>query len=432
MPHLTPTAQHPIDPTPGPGVGLTRHATWAPGLWALAACLALAARSAAAQPSTTTAPSPSAASLQPVRTQPVEQPVVKFSVRDLGPPVLAGGTLYVGSPTGAGGLYAVDAASGRLRWSFAPTPMNGSVSTRPVVVGSLVIAPFGAANLGAVIAVQAATGREVWRALDPSPYGGVVAEGERLFVIDKACSLHALAAATGRVLWKTPLRFVTGGACTTSPVVRDGVVYAQILARAPEGTAGWPDARYMAAFDAATGLERWRHRPPHPEYRQGAQPRHPVVTDSAVFFPGENALYALDRHSGQPLFAPVFLRRMVDGRERMVDLHGLIDTGGDTVVGATEVSLVAFDKASGRITWELPGRFEHARLSLAVAGPVLYFQGGLNGAPTMPGTLHAMDMGSRTLLWSHTRPNWIFGSVLPVDGALWVPHQNVLIGLRAR
>lgn len=370
--------------------------------------------------------------MQPLRTAPVEQLTVRRGVRDLGPAALVSNTLYLGGPTGQAGLFAVDATTGKLRWTFRSPTINGSVSTRPVAVGPLVIAPYGAANPGAVIALSAATGKEVWRAVDPSPYSAVVAEGERVFVVSKDCTLGALAAATGRELWKTPVRFVPGSSCDSSPVVRDGTVYAQIMARAPEGTAGWPDARYVAAFDAATGQERWRHRPLHPAYRQGAEPGHPVVTDSAVYFAGDNALYALDRATGQPLFAPVFLRRTIDGRDRAAKLHGLMDAGS-SLVGATEVSLLAFDKASGRVVWELPGRFNPTRLSLAVAGSVLYFQGGLDGAAASPGTLHALDMGTGARLWWHTRrskdPDWSFGSVLPVDGALWVDAYAALLKL---
>ncbi len=64
------------------------------------------------------------------------------------------------------------------------------------------------------------------------------------------------------------------------------------------------------------------------------------------------------------------------------------------MIGATAVSLIAFEKRNGRIVWELPGCFTPARLSVAVASEVLYFPGALDGAPASPGTLHALDMSS--------------------------------------
>ncbi len=378
---------------------------------------------------------PNPAALQALRDSPVEKLIFKPGVRDLGPATLANGTLYVGGPSGQAGLFALDEATAKPRWVFRPAGMGASVSVPPYVTGALVIAPFGAASRAAVIAVSTVTGKEVWRALDPSEYSAVVGEGDRVFVVDKECVLHALNAATGQQLWQAPLRFVPGGACTTSPVVRDGVVYARVLARAPEGTAGWPDARYLAAFDANTGAERWRHRPMHPEYRQGAEPQQPVITRDAVYFTGDNALYALNRATGKPIFAPVFIKRVIDGRERMAKLSGLIDVG-PSLVAATEVSLVAFDKSTGEITGEIPGRFQASQLSLAVAGTVLYFQGGLDGAPAFPGTLHAVDLSTGRRLWSFTRtgndPPWRFGFVLPVDGGLWVDGYSALLKLQSR
>ena len=379
------------------------------------------------------AQSASGSSVQPLRTVPIEKVTIKTGVRDHGPATLAGTTLYVGNPTGGGALFAIDTVRNRVAWTFGAHRGANSVSTPPVVVADLVIAPFGGPLPGAVIALSRATGKEVWRSIDPSAHSAVVAEGNRLFVVSKECTLHALDVGTGRELWKTPLRFVPGGPCTTSPVVRDGSVYAQIMARAPEGTPGWPDARYLAAFDAATGVERWRHRPLHPEYRQGAAPGAPVVTERAVYFPGDNALYALDRATGQPLFAPVFLRRQVDGRERAVPLGRLFDAG-PVLVGATSVSLIAFDKNTGRIEFEISGKFDNETMSFGVAGSVLYFQGGLDGAPAFPGTLHALDMTTGTRLWSFKRagkdPEWKFGYVVPVDGALWVDAYAAVLKLQ--
>ena len=76
-------------------------------------------------------------------------------------------------------------------------------------------------------------------------------------------------------------------------------------------------------------------------------------------------------------------------------------------------------------------------LALAVAGPVLYFQGGLdgaNGASKATGTLHALDMASGTRLWSYTRPattpSWSFHFLLPVDGALWADTHSAMIRLQ--
>ena len=73
---------------------------------------------------------------------------------------------------------------------------------------------------------------------------------------------------------------------------------------------------------------------------------------------------------------------------------------------------------------------------MAVAGNVLYFQGSPDSKPAKApgGTLHALDLDSRAILWSFSRqtaePNWPFGFVTPVDGGLWVNSYQALVKLQ--
>ena len=126
---------------------------------------------------------------------------------------------------------------------------------------------------------------------------------------------------------------------------------------------------------------------------------------------------------------------MAEGKERPVEVHGLVD-GGSVVIGMTSGFLIAFDKASGRTAWELAGDYSTSSPSTAVAGNVLYFQGSpkIKPAATSRGTLHALDMNTRAILWSFSRPtaepNWAFGTVTPVDGGLWVDSYQALVQLQ--
>jgi outer membrane protein assembly factor BamB len=124
------------------------------------------------------------------------------------------------------------------------------------------------------------------------------------------------------------------------------------------------------------------------------------------------------------------------------------------LIGVTPVSVMAFDKATGRRSWQLPGQYRPNSPSTAVAGGVLYvqghpgaspasevqdrivYQGGKPVAPTpaLPGgRLNAIDLETRTVLWSFSRPtaepNWPFGYVIPVNGGLWVDSYQALIKL---
>jgi outer membrane protein assembly factor BamB len=148
------------------------------------------------------------------------------------------------------------------------------------------------------------------------------------------------------------------------------------------------------------------------------------------------------------------VRRPVEGQERAVAMGGLVDAGA-VLVGITRNFLIAFDKASGRTAWEVPGQYRENNPSTAVAGRVLYFQGhpGASPAAANPGTtvyvggkpvvsapalpggrLNALDLDTRAILWSFSRPtaepNWPFGYVTPVDGGLWVDSYQALVKLQ--
>lgn len=101
--------------------------------------------------------------------------------------------------------------------------------------------------------------------------------------------------------------------------------------------------------------------------------------------------------------------------------------------------LIAFDKGSGATVWEVPGEYNVESPCTAVAGRVLYFQGSAGSADSRPAaqkrsTLRALDLDTRTILWSFSRPttepNWSFGTVTPVNGGLWVDSYQALVKLQ--
>jgi outer membrane protein assembly factor BamB len=117
--------------------------------------------------------------------------------------------------------------------------------------------------------------------------------------------------------------------------------------------------------------------------------------------------------------------------------------------------LIAFDKATGRRAWQMPGQYRTTAPSTAVAGGVLYVQGHpgakpasevqdrivyQGGKPIEPikalpgGQLNAIDLATHTVLWSFSRPtveaNWPFGHVIAVDGGLWVDSYQALVKLQ--
>jgi outer membrane protein assembly factor BamB len=159
-----------------------------------------------------------------------------------------------------------------------------------------------------------------------------------------------------------------------------------------------------------------------------------VLGVGTVYASGESRIYAVDMKTGRNRWSPVEVRRMQEGRMKEVKVSNVVASGG-LVIGITPVGIMALDQASGQLAWELPGTYNPERASLAVAGNVLYFQGSPEARPAArsTGTLHAIDLDTRAILWSFTRPtedpNWSFGTVTPVDGGLWTDTYRTLLKL---
>jgi outer membrane protein assembly factor BamB len=382
---------------------------------------------------------------------PKERFTVNPGFRDWGPTTIAGTTIIGGNSSNRGGLYAVDTVIGKLKWSARPTGLPGTfVATKPVVAGNVVIVPMGQT----VVAFALATGKEIWRGPKTEQGASVAADSATAYVLAEDSNFYALDAATGRQKWK--VAFVRGsGACESVPVVRDGVVYVtgSVLLKPGDANRSATSYRHLFALDTKTGNERWRY-PSTPAGNRGACLTQPIVTADTFFAVDEATLYAVNLTTGRERWAPVEVRRPVEGRERAVSLYGLVDAG-TVLVGLTSGYLIAFDKVSGRTAWEIPGQYRETSPSTAVAGRVLYFQGHPGAPPAAevqdrivyvggkpvaqapalpPGKLNALDLDTRKIMWSFSRttpePNWPFGFVTPDADGIWVDSYQALVKLQ--
>lgn len=393
-----------------------------------------------------------AASIAPVRTAPVEQFTVNPGHRDWAKTVLAGTTIIGGNSSNRGGLFAVDTVAGKLKWAFRPTGTasgNPFVATAPVVSNGLAIVPMG----NTLIASTIATGREAWRGPRTAVSAAVAAGAGMVFVLGEDASFHGLDAASGREKWAVP--FPARGSCDSVPVASGDTVYVSrnVLVKAADANQPAQYFRHLVALDAGTGQERWRY-PATPTGTVGLCVDEAIVAGSAYFAVSGVTLYGINLSTGRELWPPVEVRAPIDGRERAFRLTGLVDAG-DVLVGVTQVALIAFNKTTGRPTWQMPGQYNEDTPSTAVAGEVLYVQGHPGAKPTtetqgrivyqggkpveqtpvLPGGhLNAIDLATRKVLWSFSRPteepNWRFGYVTPVDGGLWVDSYQALVKLK--
>ena len=132
-------------------------------------------------------------------------------------PIVVDGVAYVSAPQSK--VYAVEAASGKLRWKFDPhvrlnLAINGSYSART--------------------------------------NGGVAVWEGKVFVGTGDCRLVAIDAASGKQVWESPVCDATQTGITGAPHVAKGKVFMGYNG-SDDGVRG-----SLAAFDAETGKEVWR------------------------------------------------------------------------------------------------------------------------------------------------------------------------------
>ena len=155
-------------------------------------------------------------------------------------PVVVEGTAYFGSHDGR--LFAVRADNGQIRWAYQT---GGRINASPSVFGGRVCVTTYA---GSFVCLDRRTGVEEWTTYlkrdafrYESFYASSSSDGERLYSLSRAGTVYALDASSGRVVWRAGV----GGLGYTTPAVAEGRVFA-----------GGFDGR-MRAFRATSGEELW-------------------------------------------------------------------------------------------------------------------------------------------------------------------------------
>jgi eukaryotic-like serine/threonine-protein kinase len=227
---------------------------------------------------------------------------------------VANGVLYVGCSDY--NLYALDAKTGKLLWSYAT---GASVST-PVVSGGVVYA-----TSDQTYSLNASTGALIWKTPAFSRWAPAVV-GNTVYV--SSDQVYALNASTGATVWKYPV------SATSAPAVAGNAVYVtsgQVYAlKAATGTLIWSypvvsgntpaialgrvyvgaqDAS-VYALNASTGAFLWKYA------AQDYRVTSPVVANGVVYatsapqIPNYSHLDALDATTGALLWVGV-----LDGEE---------------------------------------------------------------------------------------------------------------------
>jgi len=264
-------------------------------------------------------------------------------------PAIASGLVYFGSFDGT--FYAVDATDGKLKWKFQtagerrftakhlhgsqpaaesmPDPFDFFLSS-PVVSNGIVY--FGSGD-GNIYALDAASGELKWKfQTDDVVHASPAISGGVLFVGSWDSYFYTLDAATGKEKW----RFKTGEDPEThnqvgiqsSAAVSNGTVYF-----------GCRDSKFYA-LDAATGKQRWAF------WNKGSWViASPAIKDGKVYFATSDSglFHALDAATGAPLFSMSFKSWPMFSSPAIA--------GGTLYIGSHSGKLFAIDLITEKLAW---------------------------------------------------------------------------------
>lgn len=194
-------------------------------------------------------------------------------------------SVFVG--TNSGDLYALDRASGTVRWtvsvpvrdpSTTPGPNNSNSFRGGVAVNEGVV--YGGSANGRLYAFDASNGDELW-AFDTGafPRSAPTLVDNTVYLTDRD-KLVAVNATTGSERWR--IREAPGHA-RTSPAVADGTLYT-VLGPALESVS-------LVAIDIATRSVEWR-------VPTGARPTSPSVANGTIYMATHTQPVALDAETG--------------------------------------------------------------------------------------------------------------------------------------
>ncbi len=251
------------------------------------------------------------------------------------------------------GLTAADVPQLQLRWAFA-FPNASQVRTKPTVTGNTVLVggPFGE-----VFALDAATGCVRWSFDADAGIRGAILLGSRderpvAYFVDFRTSAYALDVTTGSLLWKTRVGWHPESAATGSPSLFDGMLIVPIstmevvTAQSPS-YACCTASGAVAAIDAASGDLVWYHR---------------VIAEDAREVGRNEAGTAVLAPSG----APVWASPTIDARRRLV----YVGTGENYTrpTTATSDAILAIDVDTGALAWSFQATGEDA-FNMACTAP---------------------------------------------------------------
>jgi quinohemoprotein ethanol dehydrogenase len=224
-------------------------------------------------------------------------------------PVVADGVLYTSGPWGA--VYALDAASGALKWRFDPHN-DGQVAR--------------------------------YSNVDVANRGVALARG-KLYVTALDCRTYALDTRTGATLWEVATAEGPTYACSGAPLIAGRVL---IVGNSGGDTGRGGLRGYVSAYDLETGALKWRfYTVPK---RGDEHPTPEMKAAESTWDPERDPAYGGGGTVWDGMSYDPELNRVFIGTGNAAPYLGAGAAGG-TLDRLYAASIVALDAASGRMAW---------------------------------------------------------------------------------
>jgi outer membrane protein assembly factor BamB len=296
-------------------------------------------------------------------------------------PTLVDGTLFIGNNSGS--LYALDAATGRIVWKYHVT---GPLMSAPLVYHDMVIVGEGDAQSKSNM---------------PS---------EPILVGQGPSALQALDRRTGKLRWRTPL----GGSAMPTPAIIDGVLI-------DHNGAGW-----VSGFDPETGVKRFQKR------LQSVASMSAILPLGGGRFAttgvGTNAVLMMNAHDGSIVWQTVFpsgasglgdCPPVSDGSRILCDYVAPVMPDRATVVGHGAVERAyAVNATTGAKEWDVPLEAGPLAPRNEAAVPLLAAGSFWIGSAVAP-AMHALDPATGHLRWKIRTRGPVKGGAVFVDGTVY-------------
>jgi outer membrane protein assembly factor BamB len=321
----------------------------------------------------------------------------------VGSVAVAGGVAYVGTAQRA--VYALNALTGRLLWRhLMDTGKTSCLATASGVViaanGYNGVQPTG--YIGGVYGLDARTGKLLWN-VDAAGATGLATAGDVVYAAtaiktNLTGGITALSTGTGELLWT--FDFPANVDIQTGVAVVGNFVYTTT-------THG-----EIYALNATTGDMLWRFANPSVEFRNGL-----LVTDGVVYASSAGTstgtsnpvLYALQAGTGRMLWQHSLgaspYGATIDAAGGVI-FAGIVRVANSPSPGAGELS--ALNAATGQLLWQVPvtgGMFAVA----AGPGNVIYSTNDYK-------VLDAWQASTGNHLWSYRAPGAVNSGVQVLDG----------------